>query len=101
MADIEANIARCPDPVVAEAMINRIDTIRKQGNSIGGVVECIVRNVPAGLGSPVFDKLEAELAKVEWYCLSWRSTGHPSSIKINGGCSCRHLHLVFFPPQFL
>jgi chorismate synthase len=64
---IEANIVRCPDPVVAEAMIARVDEIRKQGNSVGGVVECIVRNVPAGLGSPVFDKLEAELAKA---CMS-------------------------------
>jgi len=64
---IEANIVRCPDPVVAEQMIARVDEIRKQGNSVGGVVECIVRNVPAGLGSPVFDKLEAELAKA---CMS-------------------------------
>ena len=47
--------------------VQRIDSIRKTGNSIGGVVECIVRNVPSGLGSPVFDKLEGELAKVsEW-----------------------------------
>jgi len=45
-------------------MIGRIDEIRKTGNSIGGVVECVARNVPAGLGAPVFDKLEAELAKV-------------------------------------
>lgn len=64
---VEANIARCPDPVVAEKMIARIDEIRKTGNSIGGVVEVIARNVPAGLGSPVFDKLEAELAKA---CMS-------------------------------
>ena len=48
---VEANIARCPDPVVAEAMIARIDEIRKTGNSIGGVVEVVARNVPAGLGS--------------------------------------------------
>jgi chorismate synthase len=48
-------------------MIARVDEIRKQGNSVGGVVECIVRNVPPGLGSPVFDKLEAELAKA---CMS-------------------------------
>eukprot|EP00614_Pseudopedinella_elastica_P013831 CAMPEP_0172585584 /NCGR_PEP_ID=MMETSP1068-20121228/4996_1 /TAXON_ID=35684 /ORGANISM="Pseudopedinella elastica, Strain CCMP716" /LENGTH=459 /DNA_ID=CAMNT_0013380099 /DNA_START=16 /DNA_END=1395 /DNA_ORIENTATION=- len=65
--EIEANIARCPDAAVADQMIERIDTIRKQGNSIGGVVECIVRNVPAGLGAPVFDKLEADLAKA---CMS-------------------------------
>jgi chorismate synthase len=47
-------------------MIARIDEIRRTGNSIGGVVEVVARNVPAGLGSPVFDKLEAELAKVMW-----------------------------------
>ena len=65
--DVESNMARCPDAEVAERMIARVDEIRKTGNSIGGVVECIARNVPAGLGSPVFDKLEADLAKA---CLS-------------------------------
>jgi len=60
---VEANIARCPDPVVAEQMIARIDEIRRTADSIGGVVEVVARNVPAGLGSPCFDKLEAELAK--------------------------------------
>lgn len=64
---VEANIVRCPDPEGAERMIKRIDEIRKTGDSIGGVVECVARNVPAGLGSPVFDKLEAELAKA---CMS-------------------------------
>lgn len=67
MAAVEANIARCPDEETAQKMIARIDEIRKTGNSVGGVVECIARNVPAGLGSPVFDKLEAELAKA---CMS-------------------------------
>uniref|UniRef100_A0A2P2JEX1 Chorismate synthase n=1 Tax=Rhizophora mucronata TaxID=61149 RepID=A0A2P2JEX1_RHIMU len=60
---IESNIVRCPDPEYAEKMIAAIDTIRVRGDSIGGVVTCIVRNAPRGLGSPVFDKLEAELAK--------------------------------------
>ena len=64
---VESNIVRCPDPIVAEAMIQRIDEIRRTGNSIGGVVEVVARNVPAGLGSPVFDKLEADLAKA---CMS-------------------------------
>jgi chorismate synthase len=67
MAEVEANIVRCPHPETAEAMIQYIDEIRRSGNSIGGVVEVIARNVPAGLGSPVFDKLEADLAKA---CLS-------------------------------
>ena len=64
---VEANIARCPDEGVAKAMITRIDEIRKTGNSIGGVVEVVAKNVPSGLGAPVFDKLEADLAKA---CMS-------------------------------
>ncbi|XP_050210389.1 chorismate synthase, chloroplastic [Mercurialis annua] len=60
---IESNIVRCPDPEYAEKMIAAIDTVRVKGDSVGGVVTCIVRNAPRGLGSPVFDKLEAELAK--------------------------------------
>jgi chorismate synthase len=67
MEDVDANIVRCPDEKAAEKMLARIDVIRKAGNSIGGVVTCVVRNVPAGLGSPVFDKLEADLAKA---CMS-------------------------------
>jgi len=67
MDDVDANIVRCPDEASAEKMLERIDEIRKSGNSIGGVVTCVARNVPAGLGSPVFDKLEADLAKA---CMS-------------------------------
>jgi chorismate synthase len=67
MEDVDANIVRCPDEASAEKMLERIDEIRKQGNSIGGVVTCVARNVPAGLGAPVFDKLEADLAKA---CMS-------------------------------
>lgn len=64
---VECNIVRCPDPEVANKMIDRIDEIRRKGNSIGGVVEVVVKNYPSGMGSPVFDKLEAELAKA---CMS-------------------------------
>jgi len=64
---VEANMVRCPDAKAADVMLERIDEIRKSGNSIGGVVTCVARNVPAGLGSPVFDKLEADLAKA---CMS-------------------------------
>ncbi|KAL7109454.1 hypothetical protein ACP275_06G176100 [Erythranthe tilingii] len=60
---IENNIVRCPNPEYAEKMITAIDDVRVKGDSVGGIVTCIVRNVPRGLGSPVFDKLEAELAK--------------------------------------
>jgi len=60
---VEANIVRCPDPGIAEQMIAHIEEIRKQGNSVGGVVGCVARGVPAGWGEPVFDKIEADLAK--------------------------------------
>jgi chorismate synthase len=60
---VESTIVRCPDPAVAEQMIERIETIGREGDSCGGVIECIVRNPPVGLGMPVFDKLEADLAK--------------------------------------
>jgi chorismate synthase len=63
LADIEANIVRCPDAAAAEIMIARIDEARRAGDSLGGVVECVCRNVPPGLGEPVFDKLEADLAR--------------------------------------
>jgi chorismate synthase len=60
---VEANIVRCPDANAAAAMIARIDEARRAGDSLGGVVECVCRNVPPGLGEPVFDKLEADLAR--------------------------------------
>jgi chorismate synthase len=60
---VESNIVRCPDSEAAERMIDRIEAIRDQGDSIGGVLECVARGVPIGLGEPVFDKLEADLAK--------------------------------------
>jgi len=62
-AAVEANVVRCPDTAMAERMIERIKQVRSEGDSIGGVIECVVRGVPAGLGDPVFDKLEADLAK--------------------------------------
>lgn len=63
LEQVEQTIVRCPDLEAAERMIDRIEQIRDQGDSIGGVVECVARNVPKGLGDPVFDKLEADLAK--------------------------------------
>ena len=59
---IEKNIVRCPDPVVAEKMEKLILSVKKDGDSIGGTVSCIISNVPAGVGEPVFGKLHAELA---------------------------------------
>lgn len=61
--EVEANIVRCPDAAMAGKMIDFIKQVRSEGDSVGGVIECALRGVPAGWGEPVFDKLEAELAK--------------------------------------
>ncbi|HEY0365095.1 MAG TPA: chorismate synthase, partial [Pyrinomonadaceae bacterium] len=61
--DVDRNAVRCPDSVAAELMTALIQSLRAEGDSVGGVVECVVRGVPAGLGEPVFDKFEADLAK--------------------------------------
>ena len=63
MDQVESNIVRCPDGDCAERMIELIEQTGRSGDSIGGVVECVARAVPKGLGDPVFDKLEADLAK--------------------------------------
>jgi len=60
---IESNIVRTGDPAMAETMIQRIKDIRADGNSVGGTIEAVVRGCPPGLGEPVFDRLEADLAK--------------------------------------
>jgi chorismate synthase len=62
-AEVDATPARCPDPATAAAMIRRIEEARSDGDSVGGVILCRIRGVPAGLGEPVFDRLEADLAK--------------------------------------
>ena len=62
-AAIEANAVRCPDAAAAEKMIARIKDARSNGDSVGGLIECVVRKCPPGLGEPAFDKLEADLAK--------------------------------------
>ena len=63
LADVEANPVRCPHAPTAERMIERIKQVRADGDSVGGVIECRIRGVPPGLGEPVFDRLEADLAK--------------------------------------
>ena len=60
---IEANIIRCPDQDIADKMIARVKDIRKEGDTIGGTITCVIQNVPVGLGEPVFDKLHADLGK--------------------------------------
>ena len=61
--EIEKNIVRCPDKKVAQEMIDYILKIRKQGDSVGGIIEVVAKGVPPGLGEPVFDRLDADLAK--------------------------------------
>ncbi len=60
---IESNIIRCPDEASAERMIARVQEVKKEGDTIGGTITCVLQNVPVGLGEPVFDKLHAELGK--------------------------------------
>jgi chorismate synthase len=60
---IEKNFIRCPDKTIAKQMIELIESVKKDGDSIGGVIKGLIRNVPAGLGEPVFDKLSADLGK--------------------------------------
>ena len=63
LEQVESNIVRCPDSDCSDRMIELIEQIGRAGDSVGGVVECVARHVPKGLGAPVFDKLEADLAK--------------------------------------
>lgn len=63
LAQTEENIVRCPDPEMAERMIEYIDEVRKNRDTVGGIVSCVAKGVPPGLGEPVFDRLHAELGK--------------------------------------
>lgn len=63
LTETENNAVRCPDPEMAARMFTYIDDVRKKGDSVGGVVNCVVKGTPAGWGEPVFDKLHAELGK--------------------------------------
>ena len=63
MNEVEKNAVRCPDDAAAKKMISLVEQIRDAGDSVGGVIECVARGIPPGLGEPVFDKLEADLAK--------------------------------------
>jgi chorismate synthase len=60
---IESNLVRCPDPETAERMINHITQIKKEGDTVGGTITCVIQNVPVGLGEPIFDKLHARLGQ--------------------------------------
>ncbi|MDB4027946.1 chorismate synthase [Flavobacteriaceae bacterium] len=60
---VDSNLVRCPDAEMASKMIAKIKEIKKQGDTIGGIITCVIQNVPVGLGEPVFDKLHAQLGK--------------------------------------
>lgn len=62
-SNIEKNVVRCPDLKVAQQMEDCIKAVKKAGDTIGGIITCVVQNIPVGLGEPVFDRLDAELAK--------------------------------------
>jgi chorismate synthase len=82
---IEANIVRCPDQKSAEKMIALIESVRNDGDSIGGVIRGVIRNVPAGLGEPVFDKIPADLAK------AMMSIGATKGFEFGSGFAGAHL----------
>jgi len=63
LSKVDSNIVRCPDTDIAKAMIKKIEEVKKQGDTIGGTITCVINNVPIGLGEPVFDKLHATLGK--------------------------------------
>ena len=60
---VDSNVVRCPDAEMASKMIVKIKEVKKQGDTIGGIITCVIQNVPVGLGEPVFDKLHAQLGK--------------------------------------
>ncbi|WGF91980.1 chorismate synthase [Aequorivita marisscotiae] len=62
-SEIEKNPVRCPDPQMAKKMEEYIKSIKKQGDTVGGIITCVIKNMPVGLGEPVFDKLHAQLGK--------------------------------------
>lgn len=83
--EVESNIVRWPDAKDAQRVIRLIERMRAEGDSVGGVVECVIRNCPVGLGEPVFDRLEADLAKA---MLSLPAT---KGFEIGSGFSCATL----------
>ena len=84
-AQAESNAVRCPDPAAAQRMLERLDRVRAEGDSLGGVVVIIAEGVPAGLGEPVFDKLDGDLAK------ALMSIGAVKAVEIGAGRECARL----------
>src|SRR3990172_3246372 len=63
LSKTDSNAVRCPDELIADTMIKKIEQVRKEGDTIGGIISCVAQNVPVGLGEPIFDKLHADLGK--------------------------------------
>ena len=84
-ARAESNPVRCPDLAAAERMMERLDAVRLEGDSLGGIVVITAKGVPPGLGEPVFDKLDADLAK------ALMSIGAVKSVEIGKGLGCAEL----------
>jgi len=63
LSKVDSNIVRCPDDAIAKQMIAKIEAVKKQGDTVGGTITCVINNVPVGLGEPVFDKLHAALGQ--------------------------------------
>jgi len=101
---IESNAVRCPDQDTAHAMETLIRQVKKEGDSVGGIITCVIQHVPVGLGAPVFDRLDAELAKamvsinavkgVEFGSgfagTQWRGSEHNDIILPNGQTQTNH-----------
>ena len=63
LSQVEKSLVRCPDENASDKMIKLVEQVKKEGDSLGGVIAGVIRNVPVGLGEPVFDKLSADLGK--------------------------------------
>ena len=85
---IEDSIVRCPDISISEKMINEIKNARKNGDTLGGIVKCIIKNVPIGLGEPVFNKLHSELGR------AMLSINAVKGFEYGSGFTCRSLHII-------
>jgi chorismate synthase len=84
-AQAESNAVRCPDQAAAERMLERLDAVRQEGDSLGGMVEIVAEGVPVGLGEPVFDKLDGDLAR------ALMSIGAVKAVEIGAGRECASL----------
>ena len=82
---MESNAVRCPDPAAAQRMLARLDEVRAEGDSLGGVVVITAEGVPAGFGEPVFDKLDGDLAR------ALMSIGAVKAVEIGAGRECARL----------